>query len=271
MLDPLVAHDAGAPLDWRCSAEPAPPSHLADLVVERFEITSRGDRVPGRLLRRRGSGRTPLVLLQHGAGGSKSAPYLDAVAAPWVRRGVAVASIDFPLHGERTSAKLTTKLLSALGAGRLHAGDGSEALAIELGRQAVSDLRRTLDGLAAHPQVDVEHCAYVGLSLGAILGTAFCAIDPRPRAAVLALAGGGFLPSAIDPTTWVGRIAPRPILFVNASRDETVPRAATEKLVRAAGSPHQVRWFDAGHSSLPGVALKAIWQFLGAQLGVDPG
>lgn len=269
MHDAIFETDRRAPLDWHLAPEPSPPSHLTDLVVERFELASRGDRVPGRLLRRRTPGRAPLVLLQHGAGGAKDAPYLDAVAAPWVRKGAAVASIDFPLHGERASAKLTAKLLTALGAGRLHAGDGSEALAIELARQAVHDLRRTLDALAAHPQVDVGRCAYVGLSLGAILGTAFCAVDPRPCAAVLALGGGGFLPAPIDPTTWVGRIAPRPILFVNASRDETVPRAATEQLVRAAGSPHQVRWFDAGHSSLPGVALKAMWEFLAERLAVD--
>jgi dipeptidyl aminopeptidase/acylaminoacyl peptidase len=82
-------------------AATAAPDHAPSLRVQRFEYSSRGDRVPGLLLLPDGNGPFPLVLLQHGAGGSKHAPYLDAARLPWVRRGAAVASIDFPLHGER--------------------------------------------------------------------------------------------------------------------------------------------------------------------------
>jgi fermentation-respiration switch protein FrsA (DUF1100 family) len=64
----------------------------------------------------------------------------------------------------------------------------------------------------------------------------------------------------------VGRFAPRPILFVNASRDERVPRAAAEALYAAAGEPKEMLWFDAAHDDLPGRALKAIWLFLQRQL-----
>ena len=72
--------------------------------------------MPGRLLLPpSGDGPFPLVLLQHGALGSKDEPYIDAIAGRWVRAGVAVLCIDFPLHGERASGKFRRLLLSGLG------------------------------------------------------------------------------------------------------------------------------------------------------------
>jgi dienelactone hydrolase len=243
---------------------------LADLRGERFELTSRGDRVPGRLLLpAAGPGPFPLVLLQHGLGGAKDASYLDAVAGPWARRGAAVASIDFPLHGERASAKLSQKLLATVATRHVGEADGSHALWVELVRQAVADLRRTLDALALHPGVDSARCAYAGFSLGTILGVPFCALDPRPCAAAFALGGAGFGPPEVDPARFIARLAPRPVLFVNATRDETVPRAASEALAAAAGEPKRIEWFDSGHSSLPGSALKAMWQHVAASLGLN--
>ncbi len=92
----------------------------------RFEFASRGDRVPGRvILPPAGGVRPPLILLQHGAGGSKEAEYLDVAAAPWVARGAALASIDFPLHGERANPKLAR----FLGSGAQTPGD--DALRVE--------------------------------------------------------------------------------------------------------------------------------------------
>ena len=98
--------ESGEPLDpWLGDESPA--TDLAGARQQRFELTSRGDRVPGRLLLPASGGAPhPLVLLQHGLGGSKEAPYVLAAAGPWVRAGAAVAAIDFPLHGERASAKV---------------------------------------------------------------------------------------------------------------------------------------------------------------------
>jgi dienelactone hydrolase len=228
-----------------------------------FEYTSRGDRVPGRLLLPRdAAGRRPLVLLQHGAGGSKHAPYLDAVRLPWVRAGAAVATVDFPLHGERANAKLSERLLAALLPARAPASDAAERLWTTFVQQAVADLRRALDALAHHPELDVARAGYAGLSLGTVIGALFCAEDPRVRAAALAIGGGGRGPAALDPASHVGRIAPRPVLFVNALRDATIPRSAAEALHAAAREPKQVLWFDCTHAELPGAALKAMWTFL---------
>ena len=247
----------------------SPParSATADGVVERrFEYTSRGDRVPGVLLLPSGPGPFPLVLLQHGAGGSKDADYLEPVRRPWARRGVAVASIDFPLHGERVSAKLTEQLLATLATTSRPAPDAL-ALFEEFARQAVSDLARALDALSERPEIDAGRIAYAAFSLGAILGSLFIPYDARVRAAALAVGGAGIGPQAIDPVAHIGGFAPRPLLFVNATRDERIPRAAAEALHAAARDPKEVLWFDAGHRDLPGRALKAMWSFLAAQLG----
>lgn len=262
--DGAFGSEAGEPLDlWLGEASLA--TDVPESRQQHFEFASRGDRVPGRLLLPASrSGPYPLVLLQHGLGGSKLAPYVLAAAGPWVRGGAAVASIDFPLHGERASAKLPPDLLRGL----VGSTDGPPALPVALVRQAVTDLRRTLDALVAHPLLDASRVVYAGFSMGAMLGALFCAADARPRAAALALAGAGLGPPEVDPARFIARLAPRPLLLVNAERDEVVPRSAAEALYAAAGQPKQIVWFDSNHTGLRGVALKAMWSFMRPQLGL---
>lgn len=266
---------AREPLGWRESAEPLPAGLTAfgELECRRLEFSSRGDRVTGRLVLPapgRRPGPPPLVLLQHGAGGSIDEPYMARTTGPWVRAGTAVASLDFPLHGSRASAKLSERLLAALDAAAGGRADPlGTALWTEFARQAVGDLRRALDGLCAGGAVDPERIAYAGFSLGAILGAAFCAADPRPRAAALALAGGGVGPPETDPCHHIGRFAGRSLLLVGAERDERVPRAATEALFEAAGEPKRLVWFDCGHRDLPGRGLKTMWEFLRGELALE--
>jgi fermentation-respiration switch protein FrsA (DUF1100 family) len=143
------------------------------------------------------------------------------------------------------------------GVGPLAAGVASEFL-----RQAVLDLHRCLDALVALDAVDPGRIAYAGLRLGAIVGAPFCALDPRPCAAVLALAGADPAASDLDPCHHVGRIAPRPVLFVNATRDAVVSRERAERLHAAAGEPREVLWFDSGCTDLPDLALREMWHFL---------
>ena len=258
--DGLFERDSGVPLDLLVREGPG-ISRVPDAPGQRLEFTSRGDRVPARLLLPpTGDGPFPVILLQHGAGGSKEADYLDVTCAPWLRAGAAIAAIDFPLHGERAESKL----------GELLGGtsEGRQDLAVEFTRQAVHDLRRTVDALERLPALDADRLAYAGFSLGTMLGAVFCAHDPRPRAAALAVGGGGFGPPEIDPTRHVGRIAPRPILFVNARADQTVPRPAAEALHAAANEPKEIAWFEGTHTELPGAALKAMWTFLAASVGL---
>jgi dienelactone hydrolase len=260
-IQALFQPDADEPLGlWR--RDEAPPESHPDLRAHAFEFSSRGDRVPGRLLLPpEARGPVPLVLLQHGASGSKDEPYMLQVAAPWVRGGVAVASIDFPLHGARANPKMARLLRDGLGLEGRPSQAGRRVLR-EFVRQAVLDLRRTLDAAAQLPGVDTGRVGYAGLSLGSIVGATFCGIDPRPRAAALALGGGGFGGPDVDPVVHLPRFAPRPVLFVNMKGDETVPAPASEALFAAAGEPKEIVWFEGGHRELPGRGIKAMWLFL---------
>lgn len=264
------AVDRGEPLGlWRRAD--TPPESAAELRCVAFEFSSRGDRVPGHLwLPAAGPGPFPLVLLQHGATGSREEPYMASVGTPWVRGGAAVASIDFPLHGRRQNAKLRDPLLAELGIGGTKTS-ASRTLVREFVRQSVIDLRRAVDALERFPELDAKRLAYAGLSLGGIVGATFCALDPRPCSAALALAGGGFGGPDVDPAARVARIAPRPLLFVNMRGDRVVAPAATEALVAAAGEPKSVHWFEGDHRDLPGAALKVMWRFLQEQLGLSAG
>ena len=179
-----------------------------------------------------------------------------------------MACIDFPLHGERRNPKFLASLLRGFGLEGKPDAAGRELVAGFV-QQAVLDLRRGLDALATVDGLDAERVAFAGLSLGSIVGATFCAVDPRPRAVALALGGGGFGTVASDPARHVAGISPRPLLMVNASRDETVSRPATEALYAAAGEPKEIQWFDCGHRDLPGRALKAMWAFLSGHLGVE--
>ncbi len=108
------SHDVDEPLGLWTASAPA-PKRWPDLRALHFEYCSRGDRVPGRLLLPpQGNGPFPVILLQHGRSGSKEAEYIDSAAGPWAQRGAAVATIDFPLHGERASTKLGEKLIASL-------------------------------------------------------------------------------------------------------------------------------------------------------------
>jgi dienelactone hydrolase len=266
MASQLFTPDPSEPLAFQSTARNTPEVFGKASCVA-FEYTSRGDRVPGRLLLPESqSAPAPLILLQHGITGSKDAEYLK-VAAPWVRGGAAVATIDFPLHGERASAKLSDRLVDAV-RGAVAERSGAELSAVdrilwaEFMRQSVLDLQRCIDALSSLHEVNAERVAYVGLSLGAIVGAIYCAVDPRSRGAALALGGGGFGPSEADPCHWVGHIAPRPVLFVNAKADEQIPGWAAQALHDAASEPKEVQWFDATHTTIPGQSMKSIWQFM---------
>ena len=180
-----------------------------ELRTQEIEFSSRGDRVTGHLvLPAQGGGPYPLVLVQHELGGS-AAGVIGALGTSWVEAGAALAAVDFPLHGARADQKL----LGLLANGR-DPGPHRAALAAEFAQQAVIDLERALDALAAAAWFDAERIAYVGFGLGGQLGSAFCALDPRPAAAVLAPGVGAALAAGPDPAHYLARIAPRPVLCV---------------------------------------------------------
>ena len=65
--------------------------------------------------------------------------------------------------------------------------------------QATIDLVRTLDAVVALGDFDSKRIGFLGLGLGARLGTTLLAHDDRPCAAVLARAASVAAPPAVDP------------------------------------------------------------------------
>jgi len=244
--------------------------------AERLEFSCRGDRVPCTLLVPSGEGTFPLVLLQHESRSPAGSARLEDVL-PWVEAGCALASIDLPLQRSRRSAKLSELLEGTIA----HALEGREIeptatqLWCEFARQATLELRRTLDLVAGLPSIDAERIGFAGQGLGALVGALLCGVDSRPTAVVLADAGGGFAPAAIDPGRWVGRIAPRPLLLLNEDANaparrsvpdeipKRIPKELALNLRAAAGEPTETAF-----PTDPEAALDATWRFLSVHLGL---
>ncbi len=222
----LPTHDAG-------------PSR-AGFETHRFEIVSRGDFVPGWLQRPRDAGdaASPALLLVHPAGGSMQAPELE-VAARWSGDATALAAIDLPLHGRRSSPKLSARLHDGLGAqARGQAVDVEGAVLIEeFARQSLSDLLRTLEALAEHPSIDADRIGLVGFGLGAALGAHVLAEDSRARAAVLMAPGAELGQADLDPARALAGARERPLLVVADEDGESASNAVARALLAAAAGP----------------------------------
>ena len=155
--------------------------------------------------------------------------------------------------------------------------------------QAVVDLRRGFDLLAARPDVDAKRLAYVGHSYGAQWGAILSAVDTRLKGA--ALVGG--VPDAESiyrdhddadlaelrantpkekfdaffkayGRTAAVRYVPHvaaPLLFQFANHEQLFDRKAMERYAAAATGAKTVKWYDAGHDLNDPQALidRAAW------------
>ena len=133
-----------------------------------------------------------------------------------------------------------------------------------------------LDYLLRRPDVDSTRVEAVGVSLGAPFVCIAGALDGRiTRVWALHGSGGSYEPleanmrrtiplapvrvvaavlanviiagPRLDPVHWVGRIAPRPFVMVNASGDERLPHDAILALYRAAHPPKEIVWMRGEH------------------------
>ncbi|MCA8981676.1 MAG: hypothetical protein H6831_04920 [Planctomycetes bacterium] len=212
------------------------------------------------LLVRRPAGVTdpaPLVLLLGGLNTGKAAARLVEANRP-----VVVAALSYPTELRKIGTDLGLF------------ADVAEA------RRAILDtpaaVMLALDHLVEQPFVDASRIELVGVSLGAPFAVVAGAMDPRVRR-VWSIHGGGdptamiakglephvsFGParwavanlaarlahaSSIAPERWVGRIAPRPFVMVNAEHDERIPRACVDALYEAAGEPRELIWDPGAH------------------------
>jgi acetyl esterase/lipase len=214
-----------------------------------FQSTS-GERVTAVLSQQSGNaaGLRPAIIFLHGGGPAGKEGTL-AAAGMLARAGWAVLSIDLPHFGERKTALLTTfseqekheKLYN------------QPSTYLSWVTQITRDVSRAFDVLVAERGVDPRRVALWGNSRGAIVGSIVAGIDRR-FAAVALLFGAHLdaletthLPAAC-PANYIGRIAPRPLLMVNATQDSDMIRdVAVEPLFKLAKQPKEIIWTDGGH------------------------
>ncbi len=240
-------------------------------VRERAFVLQRGERgVSGLVWSAPGAeGPRPLVLIGHGASGSKRDDYVVALARRLVRRHqMAAAAIDGPVHGDRTPASLVELApdqhprLALLRFSQLWAGDPT------MTDEMVADWRAALDALAALPEIGAGPVGWWGVSMGTILGLPFVAAEPRVQAAVLGLMG--LTGPTRDRIAAAAAAVRCPVLLVVQSDDELFCRADALALFDALGTADKRLHLHPGpHSALPPEAVDASVGFLVA--GLDGG
>lgn len=177
-------------------------------------------------------------------------------------RGTIFASMDYPFEGD-------------------HRAKGLAIVAqVPLIRRAFYDtppaVSLALDYLLARPDVDPARVELVGASFGAPFATIAAARDRRVTRLWIAH-GGGDPYAMIDtglvkeipsralrapvsalatllasgprfaPERWVGRVAPRPVVLLNAMEDDRIPRRSVEVLWNATREPREQVWLPGKH------------------------
>ena len=201
------------------------------------------------------AGRLPGLLVLGGRGtGARAAGLIR------VNRPAALCSMDYPAY--RTD-KIT------LGGGlAMVAGMRRAAL------DALAGVFNVMDYLCSRSEVDTSRITVVGASLGVPFAVIGAGLDERVAALVLVY-GAGDLEHLIDwnlrrklkfaparflvgrilstaaapfePSAYIGRLAPRPLLMVNSSLDERIPEPCINHLFNRAGEPKTIRWLASAH------------------------
>jgi fermentation-respiration switch protein FrsA (DUF1100 family) len=195
----------------------------------------------------------PAALLLHGFSSSKER-MAQSVGRELRALGVASLALDLPFHGERGGdpGSLSRNPLALVGAWRA----------------AIAESRDAITWLASNASVDAQRIGIVGYSLGGFLALMTAAEDERLR--VIALAAAGDLPDhtpyaslvrgLVNPLRAAERLAGRPLLLVNGTRDTTTRPEQAKRLFAAAREPKTLHWYDGGHwPPASAIAMAARW------------
>ena len=177
-------------------------------------------------------------------------------------RGTIFASMEYPFDGDHRASGLN--VVAQVPAIRRALYDIPPAVSL------------ALDYLLSRPDVDPERIELVGASFGTPFATIAAARDRRVTRLWLAHGGGDtyaliarglerditFGPARalvaglanllasgprFTPEKWVGQIAPRPVVMLNAEEDEKIPRRSVDLLYAAAGEPRELVWLPGQH------------------------
>ena len=189
----------------------------------------------------------PVVIGGHGKDNSRKAQYLRGSGMQWAPRGISLVAADAPLHGDRAGERPVPRVTIT---------------DLDLLTRWVRDQRLLIDAIAARFGEGVP-IVYLGISMGAVLGCHLLAADERLLAGILVVGGSTVvsiperfdgaddlkdLLAHTDPGIPAARIAPRPVLMLNADDDEIFSRRSAMALYDALGGPKEISFFPGGHS-----------------------
>jgi dienelactone hydrolase len=227
------------------------------VVEQRFDTACEGRTVPAILWRPEAiEGATPLVLLGHGGTLHKRADYILAVAR-WLaaRHGIASASIDGPVHGDRRApGSNPEKMFDDF----VQAWKRPETV-----DETVRDFQAALG--AVESEMTVGTVGYFGFSMGTMMGVPLVAAEPRISAAVLGLMGPwGSVADRLR------QDAPRvtcPVRFLMQWDDELIARELCFELFDSLGSSDKhLRAHPGPHRAVPASEMREVPGWLAEHL-----
>lgn len=233
------------------------------MAQQEFRLQVDGRAVPGILFTPdQVRGRVPLVLAQHGGSSHKLGQEILDWAAVFVEKhGMALASIDGPVHGDRRAggAAGATREETRADFFKLWESSGSGIDAMN------ADWRAVIDWLCADERIDAERIGWVGVSMGTAYGLPLVAAEPRIKAAVLGMWGLSFVNSQR-----LGEDAARiacPVLFQQKWDDELFTRDGQIALFEKIGESQKWLFVYPGpHVRVQGRQLADLETFMVARL-----
>lgn len=234
----------------RSDARHDPPGAAA--VTERhFDLECGGERVPGLIWTPAfGGAQRPVALMGHGRGSSKQ--FMQPVARRLAsQHGLTVIAIDAPGHGERRQP-----------------GDDLTAPPPKPDPgQAAREWRTCIGQLARDDVIDTDRLGYWGFSMGAAIGIALLAAEPRINCAALGLMHTHYYPAILADAARITC----PLLFSLHWTDNRVPRHEALELFDAFASPDKrMHAYPGDHTDFPDEEIAAAETFLATRLATHP-
>jgi dienelactone hydrolase len=191
--------------------------------VAKFHFTFATDaeqRVPGILFKPLNStGRSPVVILLHGTGGTKDSDSFRPFQEAFANAGFVAVAIDGRYHGERTktgfgAAEYNDAIFRAFRTSKEH----------PFYYDTVWDVMRVIDYLETRDDVDSRRIGLIGFSKGGIETYLAAAADPRIAAAVPCIGVQSFR-WGLENGQWKARVATIQDAFDAAAKDAGVRQA----------------------------------------------
>lgn len=252
----LFDYNASEPLDIK---EEGVEERQGARVHDINYASPKGGRVTAYLVVPSDGGKFGGALFLHGAGASRTQFLNEAVLL--AREGIVSLVMDAPASRPEPWRKSPYAYLEA---------------DRDIRAQAVVDLRRGVDLLAARRDVDAKRLAFVGYSNGATIGGVLAGVEKRIKAYVL-MAGNAsqvefwrapdnpdadelkkrltperfelYVKSleAVEQTKYISHAAPAALLFQCGKDDQVVPAESAQKYYDAASKPKTIKWYKATH------------------------